>query len=153
MSFMSKQAGNEKHTCTLGDSSGQAIVEAALMMLLLFVFIFAIFEAGRMIQVQQTLTDAAREGARLSVAPLTQTLPGTMASDSDIIAFVQSYLAAASLNASGANSAVERPVTGGTTTYTRVTVTYPYKVMTLLMFGNLNMTLTGKSLMRNETSQ
>lgn len=134
------------------DASGQALVEAALTMLLLFVFIFAIFEGGRLLQVRQTLTDAAREGARHSVAPLTQTLPGTLATPADVEAVVRSYLAAASLGA-GATVTVDQAVVVGTTTFTRVTVTYPYRVMTLLMFGSLNMTLTGQSLMRNETSQ
>ncbi len=132
------------------DSRGQALVEAALTLLLLCVFIFAIFEGGRLIQVQQTLTDAAREGARRSVAPLTQTLPGDLPSVGDVQAVVQSYLGAASVR--GANVAVDQAFSDGTRTYTVVTVTYPYRVMTLSMFGMLNMTLTGTARMRNETS-
>ncbi len=132
------------------DSRGQAMVEAALTMLLLFVFIFAIFEGGRLLQVRQALSDAAREGARFAVAPLTQTLPGTLPTRDEVIGFVQSYLAAASI----AGATIDpQQVTIGTTTFTRVTVTYQYRVMTISMFGMLNMTLTGQSLMRNETSK
>ena len=136
-------------------SQGQAVVEAAMTMLLLFVFIFAIFEAGRLIQVQQALTDAAREGARRSVAPLTKTMPGTLATPADVEGVVRSYLDAASVSSAAATVLVDQAVVfaGSPTQYTRVTVTYPYRIMTLLMFGNLNMTLTGQSLMRNETSQ
>ena len=151
---MSSKHGVEVHQRNESSNSrGQALVEAAMTMLLLFVFIFAIFEAGRLIQTQQALTDAAREGARRSVAPLTQTMPGDLPSELDVSAVVQTYLAAASLT--GATVVVDQAfnISPALTTYTKVTVTYPYRVMTLLMFSNLNITLTGQSLMRNETSQ
>jgi len=143
-----KQAGREKDWRTLRDSRGQALVEAAMTILLLFVFIFAIFEVGRLIQVQQALTDAAREGARRSVAPLTRT--DTLAPD--VVEVVQTYLEAASVHVSPADIVVNNNVLIGSTTYTRVTIHYSYRVMTLLMFGSLNKTLTGQSLMRNETN-
>ena len=54
---------------TESSQRGAAMVEAALTMLTLLVLLFAIFEAGRMLNIQQTLTNAAREGARLSVLP------------------------------------------------------------------------------------
>ncbi len=135
----------------VGDARGQALVEAAMTMLLLLVFIFAIFEAGRYLQVQQALTDAAREGARRAVAPYTRT--DTLLDQAGVDPFVQSYLEAASIH--GALVRVDHGVTigGSTTSYCRVTVTYDYHVMTTLMFGSLNMTLTGQSLMREETSQ
>jgi Flp pilus assembly protein TadG len=140
------------------DELGQAMVEAAMTILLLFVFIFAIWEAGRMLQVKQTLTNATREGARRAVLPLTQTLPGTLPGQADVCGVVQSYLEAASIHSipcacpSNNSICVDPAVPIGTTTFTKVTVSYPYRVMTILMFGNLNMTLTGQSLMRNETS-
>ncbi len=145
---MLKRAGREKDWKTLRDSSGQALVEAAMTILLLFVFIFAIFEVGRLIQVQQALTDAAREGARRSVAPLTRT--DILAPD--VVEVVQTYLEAASVHVSPADIVVDNNVLIGGTTYTRVTIHYSYRVMTLLMFGSLNKTLTGQSLMRNETN-
>jgi Flp pilus assembly protein TadG len=142
-----------RHSGIARDCRGQALVEAAMTILLLLVCIFAIWEGGRVLQVQQALTDAAREGARRSVAPLTQTLPGTLATTSDVQGVVQSFLQAASISVPNGNITVDQGVTIGTTTFTRVTVTYPYHVMTLSMFGSLNnMTLTGESLMRNETS-
>ena len=127
------------------------MVEAAITMLLLFVFIFAIFEAGRLIQVQQTLTDAARAGARRSVAPLTRT--DVLAAPANVRAVVQSFLEAASVHVPINDIVVDQAVPIAGMTYTRVTVPYQYRVMTLLMFGSLNITLTGQSLMRNETSQ
>src|SRR5438046_9592422 len=52
--------------------AGTAIVEGALALLLLITFLFGIMEAGRLFNVQETLTDAAREGARVAVAPIPQ---------------------------------------------------------------------------------
>lgn len=136
-----------------GDTRGQAMVEAALTMLLLFVFLFAIWEAGRLLQVQQALTDAAREGARRSIAPLTRTT--NLATPADVTAVVRNYLLAAHLDPAQASVNVNQAASSASspgTVYTQVTVTYPYQVMTLFMFRDLNMTLTGQSLMRNETS-
>ncbi|MFB3917016.1 MAG: TadE/TadG family type IV pilus assembly protein [Terriglobales bacterium] len=48
---------------------GGTLVEAAIVMMLLFTFIMAIIEFGRILSVYQTITNAAREGARFSVAP------------------------------------------------------------------------------------
>jgi len=135
-------------------NEGQAMVEAALTMLMFFVFLFAIFEAGRFIQVRQALTDAAREGARRSVAPMTQTLPGDLPTTADVQGIVQSYLQSASIYvpANCPPICVNQALDIGGVTYTLVTITYPYRIMTLVMFSDLNMTLTGQSLMRNETS-
>ena len=132
--------------------SGQAMVEGALVLLLLFVFLFAVFEVGRLIQVQQALTDAAREGARRSIVPLTKT--SILPTPADVTSVVEAYLEAASLDKNLATITVDQSVIlgGSTTQYSRVTVTYPYQVMTISMFGMLNMNLTGSSLMRNETS-
>lgn len=144
---------DSKPTCEpASNSRGQVMVEGALVMLLLFVFLFAVFEGGRFLHVQQALTDAAREGARHSVAPFTRT--SNLAPIVEIETMVKSYLAAASLDGTAATIVVERPLIlpGATTEYTRVTVSYPYSPITLGMFGILNRTLTGRALMRNETS-
>ena len=136
----------------LAGNEGQALVEGALILLVFFVFLFAIFEAGRLLQVRQTLTDAARAGARRSVTPLTQTLPGTLPDVNDVRGVVQSFLMASSINVPSGNISVTQNVDIGGTIFSRVTVTYDYHPITLSMFGMLNMTLTGRSLMRNETS-
>ncbi len=126
--------------------SGTVIVETAFTVLLLFTFLFAIMEAGRLFNVQQTLTDAAREGARLGVTPLTQT--NTLLTTPEIQAVVQTYLDAASI--SGASVVVNNPAPPAG--FTRVRVTAPYQLITLSMFINLPLTLKGEALMRNETS-
>jgi Flp pilus assembly protein TadG len=130
---------------------GAAFVEAALTSLMLTVIMFAIFEAGRLINIQQTLTNAAREGARLSVLPAwggTDTLPSTTA----VQARVQTFLDAAGLNGASATVTVVNDHTVGTTKYSLVTVTVPYKVVSVSMFRLLEVNLRGRSMMRNETN-
>jgi len=117
------------------------------------VLLLGIFEAGRVLNIQQVLTDASREGARLAVAPLSGT--STLPSVGEIESEVQRFLQAA--NIGSATTVVERPVsivTGSvTTTCTRVRVSLPYTLLTLSMFSDLEITLTGQTLMRNETSE
>lgn len=130
---------------------GAAFVEAAMTSLMLTVIMFAIFEAGRLINIQQTLTNAAREGARLSVLPAwggTDTLPTTTA----VQARVQTFLDAAGLNGATATVTVVNDHTVGATKYSLVTVTVPYKILTVSMFGLLQVNLRGQSMMRNETN-
>ena len=135
------------------DSSelGSAMVEAALTMLTLLVLMFAIFEAGRMLNIQQTLTNAAREGARLSVLPAwggTSTLP----SSAVVQTRVESFLNAAGLNGATATVTVDNDHTVGTTKFSLVTVTVPYQVMSISMFSLLEVNLQGQAMMRNETN-
>jgi Flp pilus assembly protein TadG len=134
---------------------GAVLVETAVTILLFMVVLLAIFEGGRMLNIQQTITNAAREGARLSVAPLTKT--STLASVADVRTRVRTFL-----NATGLNGAVvpddnievvqNHTIPGDPTVYTEVTVTVPYKVLTISMFSLLEFDLKGKALMRNETS-
>ena len=132
---------------------GTTIVESAIIMLAFFVFLFGIMEAGRFINQRQALTNAAREGARFAIAPLsgTDTLPST----AEIQAVVDQYLADA--NMTGATTTVDPAVsvvTGSVTTvYTRVQVQRPYQVISLSFFDMLEVTVTGEALMRNETSE
>ena len=129
---------------------GQAMVETALILFAFFAVLFAIFEAGRVIQVQQTLTDAARLGARFAVAPLTRT--SDRPASAMIEPRVQDFLHAAHIYGATMLAPTELPVAGPMAVYTEIAVQYNYRVMTLPMFGAINMTLSGKSLMRNETS-
>ena len=133
---------------------GSTIVESAIILLAFFMFVFGIFEAGRFLNTRQVLTNAAREGARLAVAPLsgTNTLPST----AEIQTRVDDFLASA--NITGATTTVDPAVsvvTGSVTTvYTRVQVQKVYDVVSVPLFFNmLQVTLTGEALMRNETSE
>jgi len=135
------------------EQRGTAVVEAALTVLGFLVLLLGIFEAGRLFNVQQSLTEASREGARLAVLPLSGT--STLPTQGEIENEVQRLLQAA--NIGGAVTVVERPVsivTGSvSTTFTRVRVSLPYTVLTLSMFSDLEITLVGETLMRDETSE
>ena len=144
--------------------SGAALIEAALTMLTVLILLFGVMEAGRMLNIQHTLTNAAREGARFSVLPLqssggvpTDTLPGTTA----IQAKVQGYLDANGMNGATATILVDQAccdiTSGGCQTcgstsqkYSLVTVTVPYRIVSLSMFSFMEVNLRGKAAMRNE---
>lgn len=135
--------------------TGAVVVEAAITLLSFLMLLLAIMEGGRFLNVQQTVTNAAREGARLAVAPITQT--STLASDGEIETQVRRFLDAARI--SGATITVERPLVIPSNDvpmeYTRVRVSVPYRVISLALFstqGGLSVNLTGEALMRNETS-
>jgi len=132
--------------------TGAVVVEAAITLIFFFTLLLGIMEGGRFLNVQQTVTNAAREGARMAVAPITQT--STLASDAEIETEVRRFLDAARI--SGATITVERPLVipsnGLPMQYTRVRVSVPYRVISLAMFSMLSVNLAGEALMRNETS-
>ena len=133
---------------------GTAIVESAIILPVFFLLLFGVFEASRFMNTQQVLTNAAREGARFAVTPLTQT--NTLPSTGQITTRVNDFLGSASIT--GATVTVDNAVsvvTGSiTTTYTRVRVDEPYQVLTVPgFFSMLQVTLRGEALMRNETSE
>ena len=135
-----------------GFSRGQVLVESAVTLMILFFVLLAIVEAGRLLQVHQVLVGAAREGARLSVAPTgaTSVLPAL----ADIEAEVDRFLLSGAMDPNLANISINQAKTYGAATpvYSEITVTYPYKVITLSLFADLQVMLTGSAAMRNETS-
>ena len=129
---------------------GVATVEAALTIFAFFTLLFGIMEGSRLMGVQQTLTDAAREGARLSCAPDagTTVLPTT----SEVEAHVRDFLRGNAII--GATVNINQAVTDSEgRVYTRVQVSVPHKVIALQpILSGLEVTLAGASQMRNETS-
>ena len=132
---------------------GTTIVEAAIILLAFLMLLFGIFEAGRFINTRQVLTNAAREGARFGVTPLSGT--NTLPSYSEIKSRVDQYLAAAHIT--GATTSVNPSIsitTGSVTTvYTQVQVQKSYQVLSVTFFFSMwQVPLSGEALMRNETS-
>ena len=147
------------------DERGVTLVESAIVLLMFFTLLLGVMEAGRFLNTRQVLTNAAREGARFAIAPAIGT--NTLPDQEEITAKVNGYLAAA--NIEDATTTVRCPpsatetcthdpamaVTAGpvTTEYTEVTVSKQYSVITAPgLFGMLEVTLTGKAMMRRETS-
>jgi len=135
---------------------GAAIIEGALVLLTLFTFIFAIFEVGRLFNVQNVVTNAAREGARSAVAPLaggTSTLPSDSDIQNRVNTFLQSSAIAGATTTINDSNGMGSPLVINGTEFTKVEVSVPYRFLTLPLLGNvLNVTLKGEALMRNETS-
>ncbi|HEX4128643.1 MAG TPA: TadE/TadG family type IV pilus assembly protein [Pirellulales bacterium] len=71
---------------------GVSIVQTALVLNICLIFIFALFDFGRVIMLRQIMENAAREGARLAVVNTSNL------QTSDIQSCVTSYLAGQSLN-------------------------------------------------------
>ncbi len=127
---------------------GATIVEAALILLLLIIIVFAVVDFARAYNIYQTMTNAAREGARYAVAPApgTSTLPSTSAVQTK----VQSLLDSALIKSSTVNvSTVSQSVNGITLSYTQVVVQAPYRST---FVPSLNVNLSTQARMRNETN-
>lgn len=126
---------------------GAALVEFAIVSPILFLLVFGMIEYGRMVMVQQIITNASREGARLGV------LDGT--TTSDVQTSVNDYLAGASV--SGANVTVDPspPNSAGFGEPVTVTVSVPFDQVswlpTPLFIGGE--TLQASTVMRRESAQ
>jgi Flp pilus assembly protein TadG len=127
---------------------GAAVVEFAIVAPVFFVMVFGMIEFGRMIMVQQVLTNASREGARIAV------LDGTTVSD--INTKVQSYLTAAGLPAVNPVLSPSDPSTAGYGAPVSVTVQVSFSQVSWLptpMFLSGSTQLSATTVMRRETVQ
>jgi Flp pilus assembly protein TadG len=148
---------------TLSGQRGVAVIEAAITLIPFFVFLFAVVEAGWFFYVQQTITDAAREGAKFAVLPFTKT--DNLPADTDIQDLVDDYLSTAGIHCAATCVAINHETvnvcssTPGCNSgnlnrrIARVTVTVPYTLITLSMFQSLSFNMTGEAWMREEVSQ
>ena len=78
---------------------GAAAVEFALVATVFFMFVFAIFEIGRLVMLQQIMGEACRQGARRAILE--------NAVESEVVDLVESRLAANSI--SGATVTIDWP--------------------------------------------
>jgi len=124
---------------------GAAVVEFALVAPLFILLVFGMIEFGRMVMVQQVLTNASREGARLAV------LDGS--TTANVQTTVNSYLASSSITGANvtvnpnppSNAAFGAPVT--------VTVSIPFSQVSWLpspMYLGAT-TMSATSVMRRES--
>jgi Flp pilus assembly protein TadG len=139
---------------------GAAAVEFALVAPLFFLLIFGMIEFGRMIMVQQVLTNASREGARKAV------LDGS--SVTDVNNTVIAHMADASITVANGNITITKNGTTITdlanqTTYgdpISVRVSVPFSQVSWLptsfllnWFGRTDIDLKAATVMRRETVQ
>ncbi|MCA9099536.1 MAG: pilus assembly protein [Pirellulales bacterium] len=124
-------------------------MEFALIAPVLFLLAFGIIEFGRMVMVQQVLTNASREGARMAI------LDG--ATTSEVYTAVDTYLDSAAVSSSGATRTVSPalPTSDDYVGAITVTVSVPFDQVSwlpspLFLGGK---TLTATSVMRRENTQ
>ncbi len=125
---------------------GAAAVEFALLLPLLLFLVFGIIDFGRALNAQITLTQAAREGARLAALGESNVISGTKA-------------AASGLSPVGVNVLTLCPANAGAGVDAKVQVTYSFSFITPInaiarMFGSSlgsGMTLTATGVMPCET--
>ncbi|MEO6213710.1 MAG: TadE/TadG family type IV pilus assembly protein [Vicinamibacterales bacterium] len=139
----------------LRNQRGAALLETAITIPIILLVSVSIFEFGRAYQTWQVLTNAAREGARVSVL--------AESTDGQVTDAVKGYMTSGRLTAAtSATVTVERtvPFNGGANTASRITVAYPFTfivlnpVMRLVSRGSTTgqgtTTMSSVALMRNE---
>lgn len=129
---------------------GAAIIEFAAVAPVLFLLVFGMIEFGRLVMVQQVLTNASREGARLGI------LDGTTASE--VESTVVNYLRGGGIPAATGNNVVidpPDPTSAGAGESISVTVTINYDQVSWLpapMFLS-GQQMSATTVMRRETVQ
>jgi len=129
---------------------GTSVVEMAIVLPLLLCLVFAIGEFGMMYTQWQTLTNAAREGARAGVLFRgTNCVPATV--QSEIATAIDTYM----VNTGVATASITTTSTGecaGSGTQLQVTAQVPYSFAALPGLAGLqsSITLSATSTMRNE---
>jgi len=135
---------------------GNALIESAITIPILLLLMVGIFEVGRAYETWQVITNAAREGARMSVTP-----SGNVGTTT---ALIRQYMADGQLrNSSSAAVDVNRNATitvnGNIVGASLVTVDYPFEFIMLQPVARLvvpgtntgeAITMRATALMRNE---
>lgn len=122
-------------------------MEFAVVAPLFFLLILGMVEFGRMMMVQQILTNASREGARIAVLDNTTT--------ADVVTAVQNYLSSGGVSGASVTVSPDPPSSAAYGESVSVVVSVPFDQVSWLpspMFLGGN-TLEATSVMRRETVQ
>ncbi|MHC4400368.1 MAG: TadE/TadG family type IV pilus assembly protein [Planctomycetota bacterium] len=126
---------------------GAAAVEFAIVAPVFFLLVFGMIEFGRMVMVQQVITNGSREGARLAV------LDGT--TTGEVVTAVAGYLESSAVAGASVSVSPDPPSTAGFGEPVSVVVSIPFDQVSWLpspMFLG-GRTLTATTVMRRETVQ
>lgn len=126
---------------------GASAVEFAIVAPVFFLLVLGIIEFGRMVMVQQVITNAAREGARIAV--LDSATPGRVTTR------VTDYLTSANLSGATITMTPNPPTSAGFDEPVTVRVTIPFAAVSALSrpFMAGATVLTAESVMRRETAE
>ena len=127
---------------------GAAAVEFAIVAPVFFLMIFGMIEFGRALMVQQVLTNASREGARVGV------LDSPTPTRDQVISTVNTYLQGAGISGATVTLNPTEPTSAGYGQPVTVTVQVPFSNVSWLpapWFLGGNTQLTASSIMRRET--
>jgi Flp pilus assembly protein TadG len=118
---------------TCGEDRASQIVELALSLPLLMLFVVGIFDFSGALSLKQKLTNAARDGARVAAADVANDLgsAGVPVSVNNAFQVVDAYLKAEKINECGLSGATPGPPAGLTWTYTAAGLGCPAIGMTL----------------------
>ena len=126
---------------------GAAVVEFAAVAPVLFLLIFGMIEFGRMVMVQQVLTNASREGARVGI------LDG--ATNNEVTSVVNNYLSSANIKGAEISTDPANIANAGAGDSVKVIVEVTFDKVTWLpapiFLGGKGLTAT--TVMRRETVQ
>jgi Flp pilus assembly protein TadG len=134
------------------DRRGTSAVEFAFIAPLFFMLVIGMIEFGRAMMVQQILTNAARQGARIATLDSTNG-SSNPAPTSIVTSEVNDVLAAANISGATTTISPALPATAGTDI--SVTVTVPYMSVTWVPspWFLSGATLAANCVMRRETTQ
>ena len=128
----------EKLSCrSRRNRHGAAAVEFALVAPLFFFLVFGMIEVGRAIMVQQIITNASREGARVAVL-------GTTTSKTDVDTVVNNYLAGAGIPPVVPDIKEAQWNATGYTGPVTVTVSVPFGSVSWLPMPKIGFNVAGK---------
>ena len=129
------------------DRRGASAVEFAVVAPVFFLLVLGIIEFGRMVMVQQVITNAAREGARIAV--LDSATPGRVTTR------VNDYLSSANLSGATVTMVPNPPTSAGFGDPVTVRVTVPFAAVSALSapFMSGATVLSAESVMRRETAE
>jgi hypothetical protein len=148
---------SNKYGARLSSEKGAELVETSLVILLFILLVLGVFEFGRALNVYQTITNAAREGARFAVAPQRGGSVSYPSTD-EVRAVIVNFLNSANLsdpggirlqiftNQSLGGVAPCNPAVSGSPCGTKVDLSYPFSI-----FGFGTIDLQTSVLMRNES--
>jgi len=142
------------------EERGVELVEAALVFPLLLALIIGVFWLGRAYNIYESITRAAREGARFALAPSCATCGNTFPTDTEVTTVINGALSAASMDQTKVNPAISisrnqvlNPADPTSTQVAGVVISFGYPVKLIIPFTPLNattITITTQVQMRQE---